>query len=194
MSDTKVERRQLPTIIGLPVNGRVNTFLGRITRTHLIIGGLILLGILSLSLLITVIVQGTKDRKQTTDTTSNSEFCLTRGCLAGASHQMRSMDKTAWNDRCTNFYQYACGTWEKTHPIQSFEVERTILGDLIERRDENIESLLDAPVSRPTAQSWEWKVKVCFVKNKMRVFNESFRLIIRNVWMIMHVYLKVEKQ
>ncbi|CAF1521815.1 unnamed protein product [Adineta ricciae] len=164
MSDTKVERQQLPSIIGLPAKGQTNTFLGRITRAHLIIGGLILLGILSLSLLITVIVQAATHRKETTDTTSNSELCLTRGCLAAASHQMRSIDKTAWNDRCTNFYQYACGTWEQSHPIQSFEVERTILGDLIERRNEDIERLLDAPVSRSTERSWEWKVKTYYTE------------------------------
>ncbi|CAF0801046.1 unnamed protein product [Adineta steineri] len=163
--------RQLPQIIGLPADGKVNTFCRSITRARLITVGLVFLGLLSLSLLITVIVQAS-NRKQndTTNTITNTSdnnvdgYCLNRGCLSAATHQLRYMDNTVWDDRCTDFYQYACGTWQQTHPIQSFDVERTILGDINDRRDADIERLLNSPVSRLTAKSWEWKVKTYYTE------------------------------
>ena len=150
--------RSIPTIIGLGPDSKVGSFCSRLNRGHLTVAGLVFLALFSVALLITVIVQAKRGVKTTNATVE--QYCLTRGCLSAAAHQLRSMDVAASTGICTDFYTYACGNWQQTHPIQSFDVERTILNDIIDRRDEDIERLLDAPISRPDPKGWEWKVKV----------------------------------
>ena len=145
----------LPTIVGLPTEDNTRRCSTRIERGHVLILAFILLGLLSLSLLITAIVQ-----RRHSSAVAKEDYCLTRGCLSAASYQLRSMDSGASANLCTDFYAYACGGWHRTHPIQSFDVERTILGDMNDRRDTEIERLLNAPSSRPEKTSWEYKLKV----------------------------------
>ncbi|CAF3289761.1 unnamed protein product [Rotaria socialis] len=137
----------------------------KINRNHFG-AGLIFLGLLSTALLITVIVQATNHKKNNNDNGSSdvNQYCQNRGCLSAATHQLRSLDKAASADRCTDFYKYACGVWQQTHPIESFETERTVLGDIINRRNADIERLLDSPVSRGSPISWEWKVKTYYTE------------------------------
>jgi len=149
--------RSLPTIVGLQPDGKVCTFFNRITRTHLLI-----IGLLSITLLVTIIIQTHNHQQNDKTNINNDEYCLTEGCLSAATYQLNSMDKTASSNLCTDFYTYACGGWKKTHPIQSFDVERTILGDIINQRDIELERLLNVPISRISPNSWEYKLKVCY--------------------------------
>jgi hypothetical protein len=71
------------------------------------------------------------------------------------------MNTTMSVNRCTDFYNYACGGWQQTYPILSFNTERTILDDIINPRDADIRCLLDSPISRISTQIWEGKVEVC---------------------------------
>ena len=117
-----------------------------LTRTRLYLIGYVFLGLLSLSLLIAVIVQGHKSKSQPNDSTiPSTDACLTDGCISAATYQLRSMDTSLASNLCSDFYKYACGGWERTHPIQSYEVER----------------LLNSPIVQVGDHSWEYKVKVC---------------------------------
>ncbi|CAF1164814.1 unnamed protein product [Rotaria sordida] len=149
--------------MGLTDNGKIGTICNRITSRNLLIVAFVFLGLLSFSLLITVIVQARKNHEINHET-NNNELCLTRGCISAATHQLRSIDNTVLSNLCTDFYTYACGNWIKTHPIQSFDVERTILGDIIDRRNFEIERLLDAPISRTNERSWEYKLKTYYTE------------------------------
>lgn len=150
--------RTLPTIIGLKPDGKIRTFCKRITRTQLITAALIFLSLLSISFFVIIILQAKNHGKNNNNI---GEYCLNRGCLSAATQQLRFMDTTVSTNRCIDFYHYACGSWQQTHPIQSSDAERTILGDIISQQDLDIERLLNSPVSRISIQSWEWKVKVC---------------------------------
>ncbi|CAF5124842.1 unnamed protein product, partial [Rotaria magnacalcarata] len=147
---------------GVVVNaGRNRTISGRVW-----FGTLIFLGVLSLALIITVIVQA-RNRAKYDNTNKNkneNDVCLTQGCISAATHQLRSIDSAVSSNLCKDFYTYACGGWQKTHPIQSFDVERTILGDIINRRDTEIERLLDSPIIRSDQRSWEYKVKTYYTE------------------------------
>ena len=173
------------TFVGLEPVNQVQSFCGRITRVQWIVVGFVLLSLLSLSLLIAVIVQARQHASEkspnptinpsspspspslssTTPSSNqtNIQYCLNRGCLSAAAHQLRWIDSDAWANRCNDFYQYACGKWQRTHPIQSFDVERTVLGDILDQRDWDVERLLDSPIVRNDPDGWEWKLKVYFV-------------------------------
>lgn len=51
-----------------------------------------------------------RDREDT-----SSSVCLTTDCIETAAQLLQSMDRTA--DPCQDFYQYACGNWNKKHII-----------------------------------------------------------------------------
>jgi len=153
----------LPTILGLKLDEKIGIFYRHLTRTHLIGAALIFLGLLSVSLLIAVIAQTTNRGQNNNNNNNTKQYCLNRGCLSAATHQLRFMDSTVSANRCTDFYNYACGGWKQTHPIQSFDTERTILGDIINQRNADIQRLLNSPITRISTQSWEWKVKVCIL-------------------------------
>ncbi|CAM4804314.1 unnamed protein product [Rotaria magnacalcarata] len=159
--------RSIPEIIGLDEKGVVvNAGRNRTISGRVWFGTLIFLGVLSLALIITVIVQA-RNRAKYDNTNKNkneNDVCLTQGCISAATHQLRSIDSAVSSNLCKDFYTYACGGWQKTHPIQSFDVERTILGDIINRRDTEIERLLDSPIIRSDQRSWEYKVKTYYTE------------------------------
>ncbi|CAM4941895.1 unnamed protein product [Rotaria socialis] len=177
--------RSIPEIIGLDEKGVVvNAGRNRTTFQRVFFGTFIFLGVLSLALLITVIVQarnnGKNDNTNNNKNENKNEVCLTQGCISAATHQLRSADSTVASNLCKDFYTYACGGWQKTHPIQSFDVERTILGDIIDRRDMEIERLLDSPIIRSNERSWEYKVKTYYTECRddyVRVNNTASYMI-----------------
>ncbi|CAM4988346.1 unnamed protein product, partial [Rotaria socialis] len=117
--------RSIPEIIGLDEKGVVvNAGRNRTTSGRVFFGTFIFLGVLSLALLITVIVQArnngkydnTNNNNNNNNNNNTNEICLTQGCISAATHQLRSADSTVASNLCKDFYTYACGGWQKTHP------------------------------------------------------------------------------
>lgn len=181
--------RNLTTILGLQPEGKIRKFFN---RKHLFIIGFIFFVLLSITLSIILIIEKVNHKKENDNKSDNDNYCLNQGCLSAATYQLNLIDFTASSNLCTDFYTYACGSWQKTHPIQSFDIERTILGDIINQRDSELERLLNTPISRSSPRSWEYKLKVCLLSKKNDLRDFFCRLIILNVLMIMHVNLIVE--
>lgn len=153
MTETQV--KQAPTIVGLPTSTSSSSGTSNMKRTRVLIVTIVLLGLLSIALLITVIVQATK-----TTANNDSKTEITDEIISAAAHQISAFDRNASSDLCTDFYSYACGTWQRTHPIQDEGVERTIIGDILLRRDNEIERLLTGPIVSSSARQWQYKIKV----------------------------------
>lgn len=155
---SSLNMRNLPIIIGLPTDGKLTDLYRRITRTQLFNFALILFGFLSVLFFFLLIIQGHKHRHE-----NINKYCLSEGCLLASVYQLQLMNKSARNNRCRDFYNYACGGWEQTHAIDSIDLERTIFSEMINERNAHLYRLLNSPIIHQNSRSWEWKVKVrCF--------------------------------
>ncbi|KAK0393533.1 hypothetical protein QR680_000260 [Steinernema hermaphroditum] len=47
--------------------------------------------------------------------TEHEEICTTEGCVQAANNLIMAMNNSV--DPCENFYEYACGKWNRNHPI-----------------------------------------------------------------------------
>ncbi|XP_059609533.1 neprilysin-1 [Phlebotomus argentipes] len=92
---------------------------------------------------------GTFNCCSTRESLREREVCLTEECIRTASSLLAAMDRTA--DPCTNFFQYACGTWNKKHlipedrsSISTFEVladqQQVILKGVLEEAENSEDS------------------------------------------------------
>lgn len=131
----------------------------------LMLFGFITVIALSLATLIVVVVQGKcrNEIYQTIVGDNSTQACQTRGCILSAAHQLRWIDESMSQDRCENFFRYACTNWLRTHPFLSHNAERTIFSDILDQRDLNIQRLLDTPIIRNQPETWEYKIKVVFL-------------------------------
>jgi len=151
--------RNLPIIIGLSNDGKLISFYRRITRANLFNFALIFFGLLSTLLFFLLIIQNHKHHQTKHD--KPTQYCLTEECLLASNYQIELMNKSGRENRCRDFYNYACGRWEQTHPIESIAFERTIFSDMIDERNAHLYRLLNTPIEHHNSKSWEWKVKVC---------------------------------
>ncbi|CAF0937244.1 unnamed protein product [Didymodactylos carnosus] len=135
---------------------------------YILLGIILLLSLILVSLIIILAVPKSTSKispdkvKDTclTDPTPECKFCVSNGCIAAAAHQSLFIDKNV--EPCDNFFRYACGNWLKTRDYKSFEVERTVIGDIVNEIDSEMEVLLDGPVNEINKASWEWKIKVYY--------------------------------
>lgn len=76
---------------------------------------------------------------------AKKNICLTEECVRTASSLLLAMDTTA--DPCTNFFQFACGTWNKKHVIPEDRSSISTFEVLADQQQLILKSLLEEPIS-----------------------------------------------
>ncbi|KAI9183462.1 hypothetical protein H9P43_004380 [Blastocladiella emersonii ATCC 22665] len=78
---------------------------------------------------------------------ADTEFCLSPECVRSASRLLDSMDLTV--DPCTDFYQYTCGNWERSHDIPDNKARVGTFDALFDANKRVIQEILasDSPPS-----------------------------------------------
>ncbi|XP_029824984.2 neprilysin-4-like [Ixodes scapularis] len=109
-------------------------------------------------------------------------MCKTEACKERAKMMLDSMDQT--EDPCTDFYEYACGNWKKTHEIPDDESKFGnfhILDDKVEMDVKNI--LLNATLKEEEPQNatnkaiLAYRVCLCETVNETEKFNDLLKLL-----------------
>ncbi|XP_055711716.1 neprilysin-1 [Phlebotomus papatasi] len=79
------------------------------------------------------------------------EVCLTEECIRTASSLLAAMDRTA--DPCTNFFQYACGTWNKKHLIPEDRSSISTFEVLADQQQVILKGVLEEPVNQEDSEA-----------------------------------------
>ncbi|XP_046994837.1 neprilysin-1-like [Schistocerca americana] len=80
---------------------------------------------------------------QRTDETSN--ICLTEECVRTASSLLAAMDRSA--NPCVDFFQYACGTWNKKHVIPEDRSSISTFEVLADQLQVILKGVLEEPIN-----------------------------------------------
>ncbi|KAK8726821.1 hypothetical protein OTU49_010077 [Cherax quadricarinatus] len=97
----------------------------------------LLLGLACLALLLLLLL-----RPPPSDT---SRICLTKECVKTAASLLAAMDQTA--DPCNDFFQYACGMWNKKHIIPEDRASINTFEVMADQLQKILRGLLEMPVS-----------------------------------------------
>ncbi len=68
-------------------------------------------------------------------------FLFTLPLAAQSGVDLKAIDKSA--DPCVDFYQYACGTWTKDHPIRSDQSSNSRFNELMDHNQEVLRGILE---------------------------------------------------
>ncbi|EDW62314.1 neprilysin-1 [Drosophila virilis] len=75
---------------------------------------------------------------------SQDDVCLTQECVRTAASLLSAMDLTA--DPCDDFFQYACGTWNKLHPIPEDRSSISTFEVLSDQQQLVLRGVLEEPI------------------------------------------------
>nr|XP_018908298.1 PREDICTED: neprilysin-2-like [Bemisia tabaci] len=85
---------------------------------------------------------------QDTLSTSNQKFssiCLSSECVKTASHLISGMDRSV--DPCSDFFQFACGTWNKRHVIPEDKSSISTFEVLADQLQVILKGVLEEPIN-----------------------------------------------
>ncbi|XP_058126408.1 neprilysin-1 [Anopheles ziemanni] len=77
---------------------------------------------------------------------AGSNICLTDECVRTASSLLAAMDRTA--DPCKDFFQFACGTWNKMHVIPEDRSSISTFEVLADQQQAILKGVLEEPVNK----------------------------------------------
>lgn len=132
-------------------------FIGKfgIPRTELILGVCLAVAVVVCIILIPFAAQGGSSGSDGPDIDG---LCFTPECLEAAGYVISSINTTA--QPCDNFYQYACGLWEYSHPLNSNQKSRTVHTNIHDQNQEKILRVLES--SLETNWTMEQKMRGIF--------------------------------
>ena len=81
---------------------------------------------------------------------------LAFGAFAQSGLDLNAVDKSA--NPCNDFYQYACGSWLKTHPIPPDEASWGRFNELQQRNQEILRGILEDSEKHQNASSIDQKI------------------------------------
>uniref|UniRef100_A0A182QHT6 Uncharacterized protein n=1 Tax=Anopheles farauti TaxID=69004 RepID=A0A182QHT6_9DIPT len=82
----------------------------------------------------------------TDDSWRTHNICLTDECVRTASSLLAAMDRTA--DPCKDFFQFACGTWNKMHVIPEDRSSISTFEVLADQQQAILKGVLEEPVNK----------------------------------------------
>uniref|UniRef100_A0A182REY2 Neprilysin, neutral endopeptidase 1 n=1 Tax=Anopheles funestus TaxID=62324 RepID=A0A182REY2_ANOFN len=82
----------------------------------------------------------------TDESRRDSNICLTDECVRTASSLLAAMDRTA--DPCKDFFQFACGTWNKMHVIPEDRSSISTFEVLADQQQAILKGVLEEPVNK----------------------------------------------
>uniref|UniRef100_A0A182TN52 Peptidase M13 N-terminal domain-containing protein n=1 Tax=Anopheles melas TaxID=34690 RepID=A0A182TN52_9DIPT len=107
----------------------------------------------------------------TDESRRSSNICLTDECVRTASSLLAAMDRTA--DPCKDFFQFACGTWNKMHVIPEDRSSISTFEVLADQQQAILKGVLEEPVNKEDNRATK-KAKA-FYKSCMNL--EQIRLL-----------------
>ncbi|EDW29684.1 GL14909 [Drosophila persimilis] len=78
-------------------------------------------------------------------------ICMTQECVRTAASLLSAMDMTA--DPCEDFFQYACGTWNKVHPIPEDRSSISTFEVLSDQQQVILRGVLEEPIDERDNQA-----------------------------------------
>ncbi|ESO95504.1 hypothetical protein LOTGIDRAFT_85938, partial [Lottia gigantea] len=83
--------------------------------------------------------------------------CITPDCLKSGAFIQNSLNISV--DPCQDFYNYACGSFKETHPLEPGSTYRTVVSEIYDSNQQKLKRVLDVPVQRKGINSAEQKAK-----------------------------------
>lgn len=114
---------------------------------------------------------------------SQREICLTEECVRTASSLLAAMDRTA--DPCVNFFQYACGTWNKMHVIPEDRSSISTFEVLADQQQVILKGVLEEPIgeydNQATIKAKKFYKSCMDVQQIRKIGNGTLKQVLRDL-------------